>query len=311
MAAVDWNKIGAILGSKAFENAAGIAGAGISAYASGKQSDAQRAQQAAQFEAQLALSQQDRADRMGLARASAAADASPLGDYEQFALRQALLREIMPGLRNFSATPGDPAVAAAMPKLSGGFRIPEGGFSAEALASLSPRATTNAIGRRQQHVANLDPNAPGVNFEAMGFDPEVAAEAQGATNAYQAGRKQELLDQESETKKQLAAALQRNYGAAQQKSGGGGFWKKLGKIASFAAPIVAAPFTGGTSLALIGAGAGAANAALSGGGVKGALLGAGMGAASAGGLGKVASKALPKSLYDPVTFSRVSTRFPG
>lgn len=307
MAAVDWNKIGAILGSKAFENAAGIAGAGISAYASGKQSDAQRAQQAAQFEAQLALSQQDRADRMGLARASAAADASPLGDYEQFALRQALLREIMPGLRNFSATPGDPAVAAAMPKLSGGFRIPEGGFSAEALASLSPRATTNAIGRRQQHVANLDPNAPGVNFEAMGFDPEVAAEAQGATNAYQAGRQQALLDQESETKQQLAAALQRNYAASQQKSGGGGFWKKLGKVAAFAAPFVAAPFTGGTSLALIGAGSGAASGLLNGGGVKGALTGAAMGAATSGGLGK----ALPKVKYDPVTYSRINTRFPG
>lgn len=32
-----------------------------------------------------------------------------------------------------------------------------------------------------------------------------------------------------------------------------GFWGTLGKIASVAAPIVAAPFTGGTSLALLGA----------------------------------------------------------
>ena len=56
-----------------------------------------------------------------------------------------------------------------------------------------------------------------------------------------------------------------------------GFWRKLGKIASFAAPIVAAPFTGGASLALIGAGSGAANAALSGKGVKGILGGAALG----------------------------------
>ena len=54
--------------------------------------------------------------------------------------------------------------------------------------------------------------------------------------------------------------------------------KKLGKIASVAAPIIAAPFTGGTSLALIGAGAGALGGLASGGGLKGALLGAGMGA---------------------------------
>jgi hypothetical protein len=63
------------------------------------------------------------------------------------------------------------------------------------------------------------------------------------------------------------------------------FWKKLGKIASIAAPIAAAPFTGGATLALIGAGAGAAGGALSGGGVKGALLGAGLGGATAGFLG--------------------------
>jgi len=57
-----------------------------------------------------------------------------------------------------------------------------------------------------------------------------------------------------------------------------GFWNRFGKIAAAAAPFIAAPFTGGTSLALIGAGAGAAESALSHGGVKGALLGAGLGA---------------------------------
>jgi len=65
------------------------------------------------------------------------------------------------------------------------------------------------------------------------------------------------------------------------------FWKNLAKYSLMAAPFVAAPFTGGASLALIGAGAGAASGALSGGGVKGALLGAGLGAIpGAGGMGK-------------------------
>ena len=73
-----------------------------------------------------------------------------------------------------------------------------------------------------------------------------------------------------------------------------GFWKKLGKIAAIAAPIAAAPFTGGASLALIGAGAGAASGALSGGGLKGALLGAGLGAIpGAMGAGKAAGALAP------------------
>jgi hypothetical protein len=66
-----------------------------------------------------------------------------------------------------------------------------------------------------------------------------------------------------------------------------GFWKKLGKIAAFAAPIVAAPFTGGLSLAAIGAGAGAASAAMDHKGLKGMLLNAGLGAIP--GVGKAAT----------------------
>lgn len=75
-----------------------------------------------------------------------------------------------------------------------------------------------------------------------------------------------------------------------------GFWRTLGKIASIAAPIVAAPFTGGASLALIGAGAGAAHGALSGGGVKGALLGAGLGAIPGVGAAKGAATGVKSGL---------------
>lgn len=80
--------------------------------------------------------------------------------------------------------------------------------------------------------------------------------------------------------------------ALQPEKKKGGFWRKFGKIASMVAPIVAAPFTGGASLALIGAGAGAANSALSGGGWKGALMGAGLGAIPGGG-------GLPKGAVAP------------
>lgn len=57
--------------------------------------------------------------------------------------------------------------------------------------------------------------------------------------------------------------------------------KKIGKVATIAAPIIAAPFTGGASLAAIGAASGAGNALLNGSGVKGAALGAGLGAGGA------------------------------
>ena len=88
--------------------------------------------------------------------------------------------------------------------------------------------------------------------------------------------------------------------------------KKLGKIASIAAPIIAAPFTGGTSLALIGAGAGALGGLASGGGLKGALLGAGMGAipvpgaaGSAKALGLTTSEAIKRGLLNPQALTRI------
>lgn len=69
---------------------------------------------------------------------------------------------------------------------------------------------------------------------------------------------------------------------------GPGFWSTLGKIGAIAAPIIAAPFTGGLSLAAIGAGSGAAGAALGGGDWKQMLLGAGLGAIPGVGTMKVA-----------------------
>lgn len=108
-------------------------------------------------------------------------------------------------------------------------------------------------------------------------------------------------------------------------SSGGGFWHALGKIASVAAPIIAAPFTGGASLALIGAGAGAANAALSGGGLKGALEGGALGAIPgvagkvpglgalgatsanvARGAGESAASALERSVLNPAALTKLS-----
>lgn len=74
-----------------------------------------------------------------------------------------------------------------------------------------------------------------------------------------------------------------------------GFWKKAAEIAATAAPIVAAPFTGGSTLALIGAGSGAAKGLLNGQGLKGALIDAGLGLASSAG-GKMLDNVVSKGL---------------
>lgn len=142
-----------------------------------------------------------------------------------------------------------------MGKLSGGFGIPQGGFSADTLSRYEqPSAEALA--------AQVTPQRP-----AMGSDGNPVATLQQLQGP------------------QRPATIPDGYewdagkGQLKKKGGGiGGFFKKVGKIAAVAAPIIAAPLTGGASLAAIGALSGAASGALNGGGLKGALLGAGMGA---------------------------------
>jgi hypothetical protein len=73
-----------------------------------------------------------------------------------------------------------------------------------------------------------------------------------------------------------------------------GLWSNLARYALMASPYVAAPFTGGATLAAIGAGSSAANALLGGGDAKDALLAGGLGAAGpALGAAAGASTAVP------------------
>ena len=90
---------------------------------------------------------------------------------------------------------------------------------------------------------------------------------------------------------------------------------KVGQVAAIAAPIVAAPFTGGMSLAAIGALSGAAGAKLSGAGWKGTLAGAGLGAipglGGAGGVakraaGETVAAAAKRALVNPQTVARLA-----
>lgn len=291
---IDWNKINSILGSKAFENVAGVAGAGISAYAGSKGAATDAKQQAAQFAAQMALQQQTATENQRQGAATSAAAASPLGANEQFALRQGILRSVLPNLRNATATPGDPAVRAAMGSgVQGGFRLPTAGLPADALASLSPGATAGAISQRQGHIANIDPNAPRINFGRMGFDPSVAGPIQAETDAFQGAAGQRVGDQQSRTAEQLKMALDQNYAAANQpeKKKSGGILSKIGGVLKFAAPIAASfiPGVGPLAAAAIGGGGAALGTGLQGGGV-GDIVRSGVTGGVASGVGRAATR---------------------
>lgn len=91
---------------------------------------------------QLYLAQMDQRQRQSEQGLQAQQATPNRQDWRQ---RQALMADILPGLRNASVQPpGD--LARFTPQISGGFRIPEGGFSPEAMAFFSPEARASAEG---------------------------------------------------------------------------------------------------------------------------------------------------------------------
>src|SRR6476619_5063625 len=93
-------KILDIIGSKGGQTITNAVGAGLQAYGAGKQADADRAANASQFNANMAERQfeDDRADQR--ARSASALDASPLGQDQSFAAKQAITRAILGNARN-------------------------------------------------------------------------------------------------------------------------------------------------------------------------------------------------------------------
>ena len=167
--------------------------------------------------------------------------------------------------------------------LKGGMAIPEGGFSSQTKGFYSPEAMANAEAEF---------------YGAAGTPYDLSRQYGSAANGASELLAQRLASRQDPTAilREQLAQQQPSAQQAQQKKGGG-FWRTLGKIGAIAAPIVAAPFTGGASLALIGAAAGAANAKLNGAGWKGTLAGAGMGAIPGmGGGGDVAKRAVGQSV---------------
>lgn len=294
--AINWND--PLVQSTLIRGGLEIGGGIASGIGQGKAHDAnlqaQRGQD--QVAAMLAMLRErgDQADtaatnqRLGY-QASGALIGNPLdiqGSRQDMALRRALLFD-GPGGGPQYVTPGPSSTV--------------GGYMAQNLPrydSAKPFFTDTAMAGSEKPfwdtVGGLTNGSVGPNLQSSGY--QGVGDVQGAISGGNAAKATAAnLDAQNRMAQtnQTEAAIQQALGGgpngsakSSQKKEGGGFWKKLANIGLLAAPIVAAPFTGGTSLALIGAGAGAAQGALNGGGAKGALIGGAMGLASSSLAGK-------------------------
>ena len=228
-------------------------------------------------------------------------NASPLGAEQSLAMQMARARGLSTQAEGFRPTMSqDPAIASrmgALPNVLGAFT------TADYRNTISPEATARSIAERRKAIGGVDPDFQFGNMSDYGL-PNLGGEVSSYQNkigADRLGRENQLMQLLNSQMQEASKPLYQDPGAAssfgptapaapaeETKKKGSPWWKKVLKVAAAAAPIVAAPFTGGTSLALIGAGAGALGGALDG-GKKGALTGGLLGGLTAG-LGGGAAK---------------------
>jgi hypothetical protein len=189
------DKITGILNSPGGAAAIGAGGAALQAYGQNKQHEADRATTARQFAANMAQRQMEGDRQHQLSQASASTAASPLGAEQSFAQKQAILGSLLGNTRNFSATPGDPRVAAAMGSTNqGGMRMPEGGFDPAMLQRLfGDKATMESLANRQQMVGQLNPRSAPLNLGTM-FGDAGSAASQGVMSANQSELDRQLAE---------------------------------------------------------------------------------------------------------------------
>jgi hypothetical protein len=207
------------------------AGAGIGAYGANKSATADRNLRAQQFAAEMAQRQneQDRAHQLNSAQAATAA--SPLGAEQSFAQKQALLRAILGNTQNFSATPGDPSIAAAMGSTNqGGMRIPEAGFNPAMLERMfGDKTTMGSIANRQQAIGQLNPRQSAMNLGSMFGDAGTAA-SQGVLDANQM-ELQRQMDASAAQRSQIQRAIDEDIRGEKQGGSSSSKGSKLGNAA--------------------------------------------------------------------------------
>lgn len=102
-----------------------------------RQFDARLGQEQLQTQLGQLNAEQSRLDSLGAAGVNIQQQTPNRVNWRQ---NQAMLAAIMPQLRNVSVSSGIPGMNAFIPQVSGGLRIPEGGFSPETLKFFGDRA---------------------------------------------------------------------------------------------------------------------------------------------------------------------------
>lgn len=250
-------------------------------------------------------------------------DAMPLGAEQDLVRRMARARGMSTVAEHFQPLmPTDASIAGTIRQSPNMLSALTG---ADYRQSISPEATARSIAERRKAIAGVNPDFV---FGSMGDygGPDLGAEV----TAYGQSRGADRLARENQLMQLLTNQMQEASKPLYQEPAISGlpadgpgptspapaaqkgtpWWKKALKVASVAAPIVAAPFTGGTSLAAIGALSGAVGGALEGGkkgALQGALLGgatSAMGGGAAGeaakrGVGESASAAIKRAVLNP------------
>ena len=173
----------------------GLLGGVISGAGQGAMTEAQlkAAKELALRQEQL---QREQLAQQGAATGLQASQQDPLAQ-QRSRQQQALMAAILPGLRNAAVSSNIPGMNQFMPQVSGGLRIPEGGFDPSTLSFFSPESRAASEGQYWRQAA---PFTPPPDLSKVGY----GAAGQGATDAASAYYK----TAEEESKAKNAALMQ-------------------------------------------------------------------------------------------------------
>lgn len=119
--------------------------------------------------------------------------------------RAAVMAALVGGARNYDVKPPSD-IASSMPEISGGIRLPEGGFGPDVMSFFSPSARAGAEADFASARARVAPTSGVTDLSQVGYG---AAGAAGTANAQAVGSQQEALMKDLENRRlaDILAAL--------------------------------------------------------------------------------------------------------
>lgn len=197
--------------------------------------------------------------------------------YGSLAMRRALFESLAPGT-TMGNVGGMQAPAEFRDQMAtfGGPSLD--GAREQAMKYFSDDALQADLARRLSAEGRVDPN--GATFDMTSIFGEEARPEMDSIDALKGQTNQFIQSSQDRSRRALQQALQGQQGGG-EKQKGTPWWKKALGIGLGAAGLIAAPFTGGVSTALIGAGGALAGSKLMGGSNQDALMAA-LGGSTAG-----------------------------